>query len=70
MLVEDRQVDPVEAGMEAGAPDDAGEGDFLAVFRHRLAVPDPSDLADAPNPGVIELPWPRPDQRHALTVHL
>jgi hypothetical protein len=68
--VEHRQIDPVEAGMKAGAPDHGGCGNLCAVLGHCLAVTDALELADPANAGTLQLTGTGPDQRHAVTVHL
>lgn len=49
MRIQNRQVDPVQTRMEAGAPDDTGERDVLGVIGYRLAVVDPGDFPDPPD---------------------
>jgi hypothetical protein len=38
VLVEDRKIDPIEAGMKPAAPDDIGDGKRSTVLEKRLAV--------------------------------
>ena len=65
LLPEHGQVDPGEAGVEPGAPDDVGHLQHPAVLQQGQPVPHPGHPADGPDPGGGEVAGLDPDPGQA-----
>src|SRR5215510_9663811 len=68
--VKDRQVDPGETRIEAGAPDHVRDVKYAAVFEHWPPILDAGDARHARDPGRNKVLGFRADERFAVVQHL
>src|SRR5206468_11334264 len=65
-LVEDRETDPREAGLEAGAPDDVRDLDHTSVLEQGTTTFHTAHACDARDAGALEVVGLLADERRAL----